>query len=329
MKIGVIFTGGTIGSRKGEGGIAPTDAAPRHLLSAYAARTGDSYEFPTAEPYTILSENLTWAHIGVLEHCVREKAAEWDGIIITHGTDTLQYTGTALGYILGLSSKPVVLVSANYPLNDERSNGLDNFCAAVAFLRTVQGATGVFTAYRNRGEDTRIHRSVRLLAHQTLDDVIYSLDDSGTVATVAADGTVTLNKSYVEKPDGQPPLSGENLSATEGRILPLVAYPGMRYPALDGVAAVLLETYHSGTVATGSTALRIFAKKAGEQGVPIFLAGVPAGGTAYASGRLYDELGLLTAPPISPIAAYLKLCLAFANGRDPMLTLNLPLGGDQ
>ena len=326
MKIGVIFTGGTIGSCKGEGGIAPTDAAPRSLLSAYAKRTGDDYDFPTAEPYTILSENLTLAHVVALANCVREKSAEWDGIIITHGTDTLQYTGAALGYMLGLSSKPVVLVSANYPLEDERSNGLDNFCAAVSFLRTVRGVSGVFTSYRNREANTRIYRSTRLLAHNTLDDLVFSLH--GTVATVDAEGNVTLSSKYTEHDDAQPSMEGVSLSAAEGRILSLAAYPGMRYPDLDGIAAVLMETYHSGTVATASPALRAFAKKAKDSGVPIFLMGVPAGGTAYASGKLFDELGLLTAPPISPIAAYLKVCLALADSRDPAQTLALPLGGD-
>ena len=326
MKIGVIFTGGTIGSLKGEHGISPSEEAPRHLLAAYAARTGDSYVFPTAGPDPILSENLTFAHVGALANSIQEKSEEWDAIIVTHGTDTLQYTGAALSYIRGLASKPVVLVSANYPLNDERSNGLDNFCAAVAFLRNVPGATGVFPAYRNRHEDVRIHRSSRILAHRALDDLVFSL--SGTVANVKKDGTVTLSPDYTEQPDGQPVLSYQNLCVAEGRILRLAAYPGMRYPSLDGVVAVLLEAYHSGTVATAGVPLRMFAKKARECGVPIFLAGVPAGGTAYASGNLFGELGLSIAPPISPIAAYMKLCLALSDGRDPATTLSLPLGGD-
>lgn len=325
MKIGVIFTGGTIGSRMGEHGIAPTPKAPHQLLSAYQEKTGDPYQFPTAEPFSILSENLTFAHIAALANCIQEKAREWDGIIVTHGTDTLQYTGAALSYILGLSFRPVVLVSSNYPLDDPRSNGLVNFCAAVNFLRTVQGVTGVFTAYGNRTEAVRIHRAARLLGHHALDDMLFSMD--GTVATMQ-NGRVELITSYSEQPDGQVVMDGRQLSATEGRILRLSAHPGMHYPPLDGVAAVLIEAYHSGTVATGTAPLRIFAKKAREHGVPIFLAGVPRGGTDYASGNLFAELGLLQAPPIAPIAAYMKLCLILANGRDPVVSLSLPLGGD-
>ena len=326
MKIGVIFTGGTIGSRQGEKGIAPTATAPRQLLADYAARTGDTTEFPVLEPYTILSEQLTFSHIGLLAASIKEAMREWDGVIVTHGTDTLQYTGAALGYIFGLSSKPVVLVSANYPLNDARSNGLDNFCAAVTFLRTVMGVTGVFAAYRNRGEDVRIHRATRLLPHHALDDILYS--HNGTVAIVTEAGEAKLPADYTEQPDGQTVMEPDALVGAEGRILRLAAYPGMQCPALNGAAAVLIDTYHSGTLPTKSLALRKLAKQAKEAGIPVILTGVPTGGTAYESGNAYAALGFLNAPPISPIAAYLKLSLILANGRDPVYALSTPLGGD-
>ena len=327
MKIGVIFTGGTIGSRTGAQGIAPAADAPRKLLSDYAAWTGDGTVFPTAEPYTILSENLTLSHVGVLAACIREKLREWDGVIVTHGTDTLQYTGAALGYILGLSSKPVVLVSANYPLEDSRSNGLDNFRAAVTFLRTVVGVTGVFAAYKNRGEEAvRIHRATRLLPHLPLDDLLFS--HAGTVAVMTPEGEVKPLADYTEQHDGQTVMEAESLVSAEGRILRLTAYPGMRCPDTDGVAAVLIDGYHSGTLPASALPLRRLCKKAKEASIPVILTGAPEGGTAYESGNAHAALEIFNAPPISPIAAYIKLCLALANGRDPFACLTLPLGGD-
>lgn len=327
MKIGVIFTGGTIGSRISTDGIAPSPEAPHKLLADYAARTGDTTPFPTAEPYTILSEQLTLSHVGVLAACIKEKLREWDGVVVTHGTDTLQYTGAALGYILGLSSKPVVLVSANYPLEDQRSNGLDNFCAAVFFLRTVVGVTGVFAAYKNRGEEVvRIHRATRLLPHLPLDDLLFSR--AGTVAVMTTEGEVKPLADYTELPDAQTVMDGNSLVSAEGRILRIAAYPGMQCPTLDGVAALLIDTYHSGTLPTSALPLRILAKKAKDRGIPVILTGAPEGGTAYESGNAHAALGFFNAPPISPIAAYMKLCLALANERDPFACLSLPLGGD-
>ena len=54
--------------------------------------------------------------------------------------------------LVGLSSAPVVLVSSNYPLDDVRANGLDNFCGAIDFLRQFPDAKGVYVANKNTGE---------------------------------------------------------------------------------------------------------------------------------------------------------------------------------
>ena len=325
MTIGVIFTGGTIGSAQSAVGLAPSGEAPRQLLADYQKRTGDKTVFPTAEPYTILSEDLTFSNIAVLTDCIREKSREWDGIIVTHGTDTLQYTAAALSYLLGLKSTPVVLVSANYPLEDARSNGLDNFCGAVDFLRQLQGARGVYVAYKNTGETLKIHRGARMLAHPAFSDDIVSL---GRAAYEQKSGFFTPVDGFFEQEDRQAPFHSKDLAAAEGKVLFMRVHPGMVYPSLDGIRAVLLKCYHSGTLATDSAALQRFAEDAKAKGIPVFLTGVPDGGTAYASGNAFAKLGLIAAPPISPIAAYMKLCLAVGDRRDLLESLSLPLGGD-
>ena len=325
MTIGVIFTGGTIGSAQSAAGLAPSGEAPRRLLADYQKRTGDKTVFPTAEPYTILSEDLTFSNIAVLTDCIREKSREWDGIIVTHGTDTLQYTAAALSYLLGLNSKPVVLVSSNYPLEDTRANGLDNFCGAVDFLRQYPEARGVYAAYKNTDETLKIHRGARVLAHPAFSDDIVSL---GRAAYEQKGGNFVPVDGFLEHDDAQTSFYGTELATVEGKVLFLRVHPGMVYPALDGIRAVLLKTYHSGTLATDSVALQRFARSAMEKNIPIFLTGVPEGGTAYASGNAFAKLGLIAAPPISPIAAYMKLCLAVGDERDPCKALSLPLGGD-
>ena len=325
MEIGVILTGGTIGSCKGKTGIAPAANAPQTLFAAYSKKTEDTTVFPVETPYTLLSENITFTHIRMLTACILEKSAVWNGIIVTHGTDTLQYTAAALSYLLGLCKVPVVLVSANFPLGDPRSNGLENFTAAVTFLREAKHAKGVYVAYQNTGEVCHIYRAPRLLPHAAYSDGLSSLE--GVVATVQ-DKKIQYATAFSEQPDGQLPFSAENFERIAGQIPFLRTHPDMCYPRLNGVSAVLIETYHSGTLATATPALQRFATNAAAQGIPIFLTGVPAGGTAYESGNPFEKLHLRTLPPMSPIAAYIKLCLAIANGRNPAQSMVLPLGGD-
>jgi len=325
MKISVIFTGGTIGSRMHQNGIGTDSAAPRELLVRYRENSGDQTVFHTAAPYTLLSENLTFSHITQLTNAIKKELETAAGVIVTHGTDTLPYTAAALSYTLGLTSKPVVLVSSNYILSDKRANGVENFCAAVDFLRGTMGAHGVFVSYKNKGEPAKILRAARLLSHLAPTDTVYTL--GGTVATWEK-GKLQRLDTYTERTDEIPPLSPEHLTKVAGRVLFLRAHPDMTFPSLrKNVAAVLFEAYHSGTLPTATAAFRAFAKRAKDKGIPIFVAGI-TGEATYESTNAYAPLGITPLPPLSPVAAYLKLCLTLADGLDPKEILPRPLGGD-
>ena len=86
MNIAVVFTGGTIGS-KADGGVIAPGMPNRKLLSVCPKYVkADIYE-----PYTSLSEYLTGEHINKLVLQIKELLKKnYDGIIITHGTDTMR-----------------------------------------------------------------------------------------------------------------------------------------------------------------------------------------------------------------------------------------------
>ena len=325
MEISVIFTGGTIGSKLHENSIGTDSTAPRELLSRYRAASGDQTVFKTVEPYTILSENLTMSHIQALAQAISEEQAVADALIVTHGTDTLPYTAAALSYIMGLSEKPLVLVSSNYVLSDPRANGVDNFRAAVDFLRSVPTARGVYVAYRNGEGSTQILRASRLLPHLAPTDTVYTLN--GTVATWK-NGSIHISSAYTEQADEIAPLCAKVLTKSPKRILFLRAHPDMLFPCVtEDISAVLIETYHSGTLPTDSTALAAFTAQAKQKGIPVFAVGI-TGEKIYESATHYPALGIIPLPRLSPVAAYLKLRLTLSNGLDPKEILPRPLGGD-
>ena len=116
-KILVILTGGTIGS-KVEGKIINTTAASSYrLLQLYNEKYADDTEFEVIQPINILSENLTPVEWGVLCNCLLELDFEkYEGIIITHGSDTLSYTSALIGTMFENCSIPIVLVASNLAL---------------------------------------------------------------------------------------------------------------------------------------------------------------------------------------------------------------------
>ena len=114
MKILVIFTGGTIGSKLTDGFISPDRGAPYALLEKFKY---PGIGFDTVSPYTILSENLSVKELNILLDTVRKSLhMGYDGIIITHGTDTLQYSAAAVLECVKNTAVPIVFVSSNYPL---------------------------------------------------------------------------------------------------------------------------------------------------------------------------------------------------------------------
>ncbi|MEE1061475.1 MAG: asparaginase [Ruminococcus sp.] len=325
MKILVIFTGGTIGSTCENGIISPDSDKKYRLLEKYYANGGKA-EFDTAQPYTVLSENLNGEHLRLLYKCIKESISLniYDGIIVTHGTDTLQYTSAFLSYMLGLCDTPVVLVSSNYPIDNPKANGVDNFTAAVEFISS-KGGCGVFTAYKNKESFPQIHRASRLLNHLAYDDCVYSVDyqSFGEVSG----GNFVKNINYTEKED-------EFISDTELNLLPvspilkITPYVGMCYPEIgDNIKAILLEGYHSGTINTADEALRNFCLYAKKINIPVFLTGSRQG-FFYESKVLFDELSIDILPPVAPIAAYMKLWILASGNFDISENFKKSRGGD-
>lgn len=304
MKINVIFTGGTIGSAFHGGYISPDPAMKYRLISNYKEKFGESVEFDAQNPYTILSENLSGVILNTLVSSVKKALkSDCDGIIIAHGTDTLQYSACAVAYCVGSETKPIVFVSANYPLENPISNGNINFEAAVEFIKQ-SGGKGVYVSYSNDLKSADIHFATRLLRHGEYDHKLFSL--VGPYATYK-DGVIISNVNFVNKEDISP-LSENEFSNTSG-ILNITVSPFEQYNySLNGIRAVVFTPYHSGTLNTDSAEFKDFCEKAAEMSVPLYVTGVTKGGE-YQSMEVYSDLQIIPVYNTTSIALIVKLWL--------------------
>ena len=337
MKILVVFTGGTIGSSvNSEGFFAPTEQNGYRLLELYKEvcekgqirplnYVAEKIEIDTVAPYTTLSENLNGWHVEQLVACLEEYVKEdYEGIIVTHGTDTLQYTAAALGYAFGNDTIPIVLVSSNYILDDERANGLANFVGAVEFISQKAGR-GVFVSYQNTGEITKFHRGTRLMAHPVYEDGVFSVGDQYYASL--ADGKIVPNPIFAERADETDTVK-TGWSEHESGVLWLNPHPGMSYPVLDAsVKAVLFSTYHSGTICTDSMQWKSFMEEASKKQIPVFLTGAIKE-AVYESTKPLKSLGVQILPKGAPIAMCVKLAMGIALGVDLHDLMYKSLGGD-
>ena len=328
MKLLFVFTGGTIGSTQIDGVISADPDKSYKLIEAYEKEHGINFEYDVAEPYTELSENNTGWHIRALVNCIKQNVSDvYDGVIITHGTDTLQYSAAAIGYCFGGNSIPICIVSANAPIESSASNALDNLHGAIRFIKNKSGK-GAFVIYRNSGSDTVVaHRATRLLASNAYSDEVLSA--RGKIYGYFKDNfDFVKNPAYHEMEDETEALDAYAIEPFSKEIAVVNSYVGMKYPIIDGgIKYVLLNTYHSGTVNTKSSEARDFFESARKKDVKIYATGIEEG-ARYSSAESFDELGIVPLPPISPPAAYMKLWLAASLDKNAEEIFNASLCGD-
>ena len=342
MKICVIFTGGTIGSRIGREGYICTDAdMPYLLLERYKEISSGDVWFVTKEPYCILSENLSAEHIMKLADSVQQALSEkaYDGIIVTHGTDTLQYSGAILGYLFGHAPIPILLVSSNYVLDDSRANGLDNFKYAVEFIKGNCG-TGVFVSYCNQGEEAKIHRGTRLQLPVSYSDEVSSVDNSyygsfrnnkfiknDQYQTVEGVQSILGLLNVVDK-EGMRPSEYIKLEGKASEILRVRPYVGMNYPQLSsGIKVVLHESYHSGTICVGED-MKEFMASAKRLGILVYLTGLSNKEDAYETVEEYQNANIISLPDSATIAQYCKLWICISAGMNVEEVMKVSIAED-
>lgn len=334
-RILVVFTGGTIGSAPDSGMLRPAgESARRLLLTRFADEKQKLFEeyfrrkisFDTACPYEILSENLNGSYLERLETCILEKGVEnYEGIVITTGTDTLAYSSAAMGYAFANLQIPMVMVSANHPLSDERSNGFSNFEGALLLILSG-GHKGVFCSYDN-GDGHFIHYATRLLLQLNYSHLVESVMGRvyGRVEGMMVKVEEKVSGTDKTEEQGTVGLSCKNLSGKRPAFIR--PYPGIVYTVPDDCCGIVLDTYHSGTLPAAEDSFLDFMKEAKKRNIPVFAAGVPAGMTYETVGQM-KEAGVIVLPPASPAAMYMKLWMAAGTETDLRKIMFCSIGHD-
>ena len=322
-----IFTGGTIGSRLNTDGTVSTDSAQGFKLIDMYLKSVDTKEpFTTLEPYNILSENLEAKYIVKLVNQIQEllKNNDVEGIVITHGTDTLQYTSAILSYVFSYISTPILLVSSNYILNDVRANGLTNFYFSVRFIKEKRGS-GVFVSYRNDGDYPTFHRGNRLQNSLSYSDNVYSVQNQYYGRYYCDRPNCDDWNSYVYEPSDHYCVDDDNsniildenhfhLNDDSGVIMHLTPYVGIKYPHITAnIQAVLLDSFHSGTIGI-TPDLERFLLETKKNNIPVFLTGLSSDATKYETISEYEKYHIIPLYNRAPIAQYCKLWLLVSNG---------------
>ena len=235
-KLLLITTGGTIASKNTGNGLAPS-VSPEDILGSMTDLIG----FCTIDCMELLrldSTNMQPEHWLLMAQTIKEHYHDYDGFVITHGTDTMAYTSSALSYLIQNPDKPIVLTGSQKPLMDEVTDAKKNLLDSIRFA-CEDGVRGVFLVFSGSA-------IVGTRARKTRSKSYYAFSSINYPEVASIDGGRVLR--YVVPEPSMAPLKFYDKMVPEVFLLKLI--PGMDPGVLDYVAdhykAVVIETYGVG-----------------------------------------------------------------------------------
>ncbi len=164
-RIALLATGGTIASTRCETGYLPTLGA-RELIAGIHFPC----EIVPQDVFRLDSSNMQPEEWCVLAQAAHDALRDSDGVVITHGTDTMAYTASILSFMLAGIDKPVILTGSQIPIGDALSDARGNLRRAVA--AAMQPLAGVYVCF-----DQKLIQGTRCVkTHTTAIDAFSSIN---------------------------------------------------------------------------------------------------------------------------------------------------------
>jgi L-asparaginase len=300
----VLGTGGTIAgtaaSDQDNLGYRAATVSVQHLLAAVPGLQGLPLQ---AEQIAQLDSKdmdfATWQRLAqrTAAHLARPEVA---GVVITHGTDTLEETAYFLARVL-MPSKPVVLTAAMRPATSLQADGPQNLFDAVSLAR-YPGAQGVMVVMQGRvldGLALRKQHSYRLDAFEAGDAGLLASCEAGQLRQHRPwPAGVGLGLDCIQSdPQHWPRVEIVfNHAGADGHLVNLLLQQGQQ-----GLQGLVLAGTGNGTL---SAALQAAALRAQAAGVRVLRASRCAAGVVQG-----DESPLPAAGALSPVQARVELLL--------------------
>ena len=236
---------------------------------------------------------------------VHASLASYDGIVVVHGTDTMAYSASALGLLLGPIPKPVVLTGSQRPLAEARTDARENLVdAALVATLDVPEVCVTFAS--------RVLRGVRSTKR---DAWAFDAFASPNCEPLVELGMHAAIADHVRK--AAP--AGAFDDRIEPSVLAVRVFPGLEERLVTGaihagVKGLVLEAYGTGNVPQQLGRSLIPAiEQARAANVPVVIVSQCLRGfvdlTRYAGGAAAEKAGAISGGDMTPEAAVAKLMI--------------------
>lgn len=219
MRIALLATGGTIACRQTPDGLSPALHA-EELAKSISCR--DGVTLLPVDVFSMDSSNIQPEEWTQLAHAVDRAMQTCDGVVITHGTDTMGYTAAALSYMLLGQVKPVILTGSQLPLGAPLSDAEINLSCAIE--AACQGVAGTYVCFNRK-----LILGTRAVKTHTLSFDAFDSVNRSLSGMVDSNGVHFLRPQRIGTPYQLRP-------EVDSRVFLLKLFPGTQPDVLDFIA---------------------------------------------------------------------------------------------
>lgn len=239
-KILMITTGGTIASIPSNNGLIPKISG-KDIISLMP-ELKNICTIDTLELLNIDSSNISKKHYILMLDTLEKNYDNYDGFVITHGTDTMAYSSSMLACAIENLSKPVVFTGSQLPLKAKATDAYRNLYDA--FLAASDNVYGVFLAFNG---DIHYGDSVKKVYSENFTGF---LSINNKTAGKSDNNKIIWNKLY--KNHNIKPVFNKNISE---KVFVLKMIPSLKPDIIDvlinmGYKGIIIEGYGAGGVPT-------------------------------------------------------------------------------
>ena len=236
-RILMLGTGGTIACVPSADGLVPALDGP--AMIRLVPELEEVCAIETKQILNLDSSNLSPEHWQIIAKAIAANYENYDGFVITHGTDTMAYAAATLYYLIQNSPKPVVLTGSQVSIYARDTDARENLRSAITYAAD-DDACGIHLVF-----DNKVICANRAQKTRTRSFNAFSSIDYPEVAVIRG-GEV---RYYIRESFPGPVRFYD---ALDSRVCVIKLIPGMEPGILDYVAehahAVIIESFGVGGV---------------------------------------------------------------------------------